>query len=330
MLYENLQSLGARILRAVTPIALSGALIAAGCDTASPSTFDSPVELRASDGEPSPQILKHGDKIANAIATDEAFVELVGVAADVMGDVRKAQDKLSDEELDAIAQTTIDPSFAEVMDPGTLLGHLGGDPKDLKRMQLLVDELRHTYGLDEASPDDVRYVFELAFDTDEADDVVEDAVQDGVVMSVYDPCEQLCYNAYIAGLVVPLALFVIEMAVAGVTLPFGIIIAMLAIAKLNFALLMARIGLRRCLVTCDGAPPASNGNDLTLCGGDDLCEPDEYCWKGVLGIGKDECRPKNEQGDVCANDGQCLSDCCKLHVWSNPVSRTCRPANACN
>lgn len=329
MVDKQQQSLGARILRALTPLALSGALVATGCEASAPDSVDAPAELRASDSGPSAEILKNGDKIANAIVADQAFAELVGVAAEVMGDVAAAQEKLSDEELDAIAQTTTDPSFAEVMKPGTLLKHLGGDPQDLEHMRLLVDELRYTYDLDEASADDVRFVFELAFETDEANDVVEQAVEDEIVVSVYNPCKQLCYNAYVAALVLPLGLFVIEMAVAAATFPFGIIIAMLAIAYLNFALLMAKIGLDQCLAACDGAP-ASTGNNLELCGGDDLCEQDEYCWKGVLGFGKDECRPKNDKGDVCSNHGQCLSDCCKLHAWSNPVSKTCRPANACN
>lgn len=89
---------------------------------------------------------------------------------------------------------------------------------------------------------------------------------------------------------------------------------------------MAGAALNQCIAACDGAPVDHGGGEL--CGGDDISEQDEYCWKGVLGIGKDECGSKKKQGNVCSNHGQCQTDCCKLHAWSNPASKTCRPANA--
>lgn len=79
-------------------------------------------------------MVKHGEQIADAIVADEAFIELIWVAAEVMGDLQSAQEKLPDEHLDAVAVTINEPSFAEVMGPQTLLEHLGGDPKDLDHM----------------------------------------------------------------------------------------------------------------------------------------------------------------------------------------------------
>ncbi len=326
----KLQKLGSRIFRALTPIALSVSLVAAGCETLpEPQVAEAPTELRASDPGPSDAILESGKKIAGAIVEDEAFVELVEVAAEVMGDLQQAQLKRSDEELDAIATTTSEPGFAEVMGPGKLLGHLGGTPKHLEHIQSLVNELRENHGLAEASPQDVRYVFELALETDQGNDILEAAAEDELVLALYNPCEQACTNAYILAMVLPLAFFVLEMALAVAFFPFGILIAMFAIAQLNWALTVAGAALNSCLAACDGFVPPDNGGG-TLCGGDDLCDQDEYCWKGVLGFGKDECRAKKKQGSVCSNHDHCQSDCCKLHTWSNPVSKTCRPASACN
>lgn len=329
MVAEALHQLGSRILRAFTPLALSASLIAAGCETLpEPEVLDAPFELRASDAGPSAAIIKNGEKLSNAIAQDEAFEELVGVAAELMGDLQQAQLKRTDEEVDAIAITTSESSFAEVMGPGTLLTHLGGNPEDLEQIEFLVKEIREHHGLLGASPQDVGYLFDLALETEKGNDIVDEAVEDEVVLVPNVQCEMACLNAYIFAISIQLMVFVVLMAVAVVTFPFGIPIAMFAIAQLNWALTLAGAALNRCLAACEDIPPNDGGP--ALCGGDDLCEKDEYCWKGVLGIGKDECRSKKKQGNVCANHDQCQTDCCKLHTWSNPVSKTCRPANACN
>ncbi|MCH9687058.1 MAG: hypothetical protein K0V04_36825 [Deltaproteobacteria bacterium] len=290
---------------------------------------ETPVELRASGEGPSSEIVKNGQKIAQAIVADEAFVELIEVGAEVMGDVHQAQQKLSGEALDGIAVTTTAPAFGEVMGPGTLLAHLGGNPKLLDSMQYLVNEIRDNHDLQGASAQDVRYVFELALETNEGNAILAAAVEDELVLSIYNPCKQLCYNAYVAAMVIPLALFVLEMVLAAATFPFGLLIAMFAIAMLNASLTMAGVLLDQCIAECGGAPPVNNGGNPALCGGDS-CNQNEYCWKGVLGIGKDECRTKRGQGNVCSSHGQCQTNCCKYHTWSNPVSKTCRPANACN
>lgn len=326
MVGKTLHQLGSRILRAFTPIALSASLIAAGCETLpEPEVVEAPVDLRASGKGPSAEILKNGEEIVDGIVADEAFVELVEVAAELVGDLHQAQQKLSDEDLDAIAITTTEPYFAEVMGPGALLKHLGGDPKDLQQMGALLDELRANHGLKNASADDIGYLFELAFETDEANEIAEDAVEGQIVLALFDPCEQLCHNVYTATATIAIAVFIIAMAVAVVTFPFGILLAQAAVALLNRTLAQAQAQRDVCIAACSGVVL-----DIDLCGGDDICDDDEYCWKGVLGIGADECRPKKNQGNTCANHGQCQSGCCKLHVWTNPVSKTCRPANACN
>mgnify|MGYP000152976374 FL=1 len=322
MLRLHLPRIATRALRALTPLTLSASLIAAGCDTG-PQTAPT-VELRAGKGSVSPKIAAQADALAKAIAYDEAFVELVELSAGMMGDLVQAQQKLSDEDVDAIAITTTHPSFADVMGPGPLLAHLGGEPADLAQIKTLVQEIRENHQLHSASPADIGYLFDKALQTEAGAQLLETSVGGELAMMLYDPCEQLCINIYTAAATIAVAAFVIAMGIAAVTFPFGIILAQVAVAALNRALAEAQAERDVCIAACDGEII-----EVDLCGDADICEDDEYCWTGVLGIGADECRPKKNQGRTCANHEQCLSDCCKLHVWTNPVSKTCRPANAC-
>ncbi|MBV1860004.1 MAG: hypothetical protein KUG77_16445 [Nannocystaceae bacterium] len=221
--------------------------------------------------------------------------------------------------------TTTEPSFPEVMGPGALLKHLGSDAAHLTQIQLLVHELRESHDLQKASPQDIRYVFELAFDTEEASELVEDAVVSELVLSLYDPCEQACHNAYAAIAIVAVAAFAMAMTVAVVTFPFGLLLASIAVALLNRTLAQAQAQRDICIAACDGVVL-----DFDLCGEADICSDDEYCWKGPFGIGADECRPKKSESKTCSTHEHCDSGCCKLHAWTNPVSKTCRPANKCN
>ena len=324
MLRHRLHRIAARTLRVLTPLTLSASLIVAGCDAGPEPTPTTPAELRAGKPAVSPKVLANADAFAKAIAYDEAFIELVELSAGIMGDLATTQKKLPDDAVDAIVVTTTHPSYADVLGPGSLLAHLGGAPSDIGQIKVLVQELRETHGLQNATPTDIGFLFERALETEAGAQLLETTVADEVVLAFYDPCEQLCINVYTAAATVAVAAFVIAMGVAVVTFPLGIILAQVAVAALNRALAVAQAERDVCIAACDGQVL-----DIDLCGDADICEDDEYCWTGVAGIGADECRPKKAQGRTCANHAQCLSDCCKLHVWSNPVSKTCRPANAC-
>ena len=290
--------------------------------------MDAPINLRASESGPSPEIVENAKDIAAGIVADEAFEELVGVAVEIMVDMRQAQQKLSDEQVDAIAITTTEPSFGEMMGPGTLLGHLGSDPELLDQMELLLTELRDNHGLKGASPADVRYVFQTVFESDGGTYVVEEAVKDEFEDDdAYEACKQVCLNAQFAAVVLALSFFVVEMAFGVFLFPWEIPIILWAMAQLSYALTKSEAEFERCLAACEGG---DIDLDIKTCGDDEVCTDSEYCWKGVLGIGKDECRPKKAQGKVCSDDDHCQSGCCKLHAWTNPVSKTCRPASACN
>ena len=318
-----LRALAQRIVPILTPVAMSAALVTAGCEISSP--VESEIELRAEG--PSGWVLEHGEEIADDIVADPAFAELALVSGQILGDLHAAQQALADEEVDAIARTINEPWFPNVMGPGTLLEHLGGNPEDLQQIRNLIDVLRAKHGLQEASPEDVGYVFELAVATDDAQQIMTAAVADELQLASndWDQCTAACYAIYMSALSIAVALFIAAMAVGVATVPLGLIVIAVAIAVFDETIAKLEAELATCLATCDGTL-----DELDFCGEWDVCEEDEYCWKGVLGIGADECRPKKAQGKVCSNHDKCLSGCCKYHFPSHPVSKTCRPASKCN
>lgn len=78
------------------------------------------------------------------------------------------------------------------------------------------------------------------------------------------------------------------------------------------AIVLADGALKNCQTECGLQP----------CRDDEDCAPSEFCWTGVAGIGDNECRDKKEQGPTCSRHGPCESNCCKLHLWTHPFSKT--------
>lgn len=66
-----------------------------------------------------------------------------------------------------------------------------------------------------------------------------------------------------------------------------------------------------------------------VCDTDADCGAGNWCDQGTLGIGKNTCKSLKSLGDVCTRGAQCSSNCCKLHIASNPFSPVCRPADKC-
>ncbi|MEM6996165.1 MAG: hypothetical protein AAF721_37000 [Myxococcota bacterium] len=318
-----------RFVALLLPVGVSAALAVAGCEASVLPEAGDPPTVERSEG-PSAWVVSVGEDIADELVADPAFEDLVEVSAALMGDLREAQAALPDHDVDAIARTVTEPGFAEAaaeaMDPGTFLAHLGGNPEQLEEIQSLVEGLRARHGLGGAPVEDFAYVLELSLDTDAAQQMLSVAVADEIDLTPdWGPCEAVCYAAYLYALTIALAAFLALMAVAVLLFPWGIILAYFAIAWFTEAIAEAQALLELCLAECEGV-----ADGLVLCGGTMVCGPDEYCWTGVLGIGADECRPKKDPGDTCANAAQCHSGCCKLHLPTHPVSKVCRPANRCN
>lgn len=326
MVGKKIQLFCARIVRACTPVLLSTALAASGCDTQVPHTAPAEVELRAHESGPSKSMLEQGPKIAQEIVEDEAFAHLVEVAAEIGGDLRAAQSKHTPEELDAIIVTTTSKEFEGVMGGGELLSALGGDPEKLQEVHHLIDELVEKHGLETATSSDVGYVFELALASGEGSEMLELALEGQLLESPgWNKCESACWAGYMVTVLIATTAFIVAMVLATVTAPFGLLIVPFAIAVYNRVMTQALLERDVCLAACEGVDL-----DLSLCGDTLICDEDEYCWEGPLGIGKDECRETKDLGRTCSDHDMCTSGCCKFHLWSNPISNVCRPASKCD
>jgi hypothetical protein len=66
------------------------------------------------------------------------------------------------------------------------------------------------------------------------------------------------------------------------------------------------------------------------CDQDSDCDPKEYCDRGWLTIGKNQCVFSRDEGEICTRWEQCETECCRYHAWSNPVHPVCRPADKCD
>lgn len=71
------------------------------------------------------------------------------------------------------------------------------------------------------------------------------------------------------------------------------------------------------------------GNSDGSCRDDSDCESCDFCGH-AFGNPYWHCKTKRTLGKVCSRDGKCKSGCCKYHVWTNPFSMVCRPADKCN
>jgi hypothetical protein len=66
------------------------------------------------------------------------------------------------------------------------------------------------------------------------------------------------------------------------------------------------------------------------CDADSDCDNKEYCDRGWLTIGKNQCVFSRDDGDICTRDEQCETGCCKYHAFSNLVHPVCRPSDKCD
>jgi len=80
--------------------------------------------------------------------------------------------------------------------------------------------------------------------------------------------------------------------------------------------------LIQCKSTCEGFP------EDFLCQSDSDCRADQYCHK-PFGNPVRSCHIKRPLGWACSAHRKCESNCCKFHVWTNPIQKVCRPSDRC-
>jgi hypothetical protein len=136
----------------------------------------------------------------------------------------------------------------------------------------------------------------------------------------FEECLELCALQFAAAAGSALVTYIAALAACTATGPAWAVCVALATTSYAIAIASADGALKNCQTKC-GLQPCHDDAD---------CASSEFCWTGVLGIGDNECRDKKEEGQTCSRHGQCESGCCKLHVWTNPFSKTCRPADKCD
>ncbi len=306
------------IMRLLGVAGLASSLASSGCDE--PENVVGPAAEQRQGGFAN---------IAAQMASDEDFLAVIDVTVELAGELYAAQRTQPGETVEAIAVTINHPSFPETTDPPTLVADLGGNPAHLAQIAALAGVLTERYGLQEATPEQLRVVFATALSKEPARSHLEGAIEneihdiDGDVDTTVDACEALCIAEYSVAASAAVAAYIGELIAAVAAGPAGPVVAIIGLAQFNWTMAETQARLNRCMDEC-------NGIFSDECGWDPDCGNDEYCWKGVLGIGENQCKPLKDEGKVCSRDGQCDTGCCKYHFWSNPVSQVCRPSDRCN
>lgn len=308
----------------------------AGCDTAPAEPLES-----------EPTIALRAQGVEGQLQSDGRFKSVLDLTADIAIAAVLQQQSMSEEDIDATVRMLNHPDYAENFAQSDLtLPELalavGFDPDLLAAQGALMSQLAAEYGLegqqvaeafDQAltAPASRHYVTSAIRNRLEAEGIVQGDSEgtggstgdDGsdTEGDCEDPCEATLAEAIGAASVQMTNAMAAALNQSNWFLKVGAIIA--ASAKYAADLARATRAHRECREECYGF-------DLTdECAFDSECDADEYCFKGVLGIGKNQCRPLKGVGLGCARPTQCDTGCCKYHPGTNPFSKTCRPADRC-
>ena len=294
-----------------------------GCDTYEPAPTElgetADLEYRATPAE----------TIA-AVAEDPELLQLVDLGVEQMRDHLLAQAQMTDGDIQAQLATINHPAYFELVAPEEFYEGVGVTSSVVDQQRALVQSISDRHGLLELTASQRAQVFAQALESEGNRSYIEGKIEyelhdiEGDVDTEIDDCEAACVVAYTAAATAAIIAYVSALAAAVALGPGGPIAAAIATASYVSALATAQAANDQCFAECNGEIISNEE-----CDSDSDCANDEFCWKGVAGIGANECRPLKDEGKTCSRHGQCESGCCKLHVWTNPFSKTCRPSNKC-
>lgn len=321
-----------RFLDRLTPaIALTLSLLTSGllgCDAEPASDLDTELADAGDDSDD----FRSVEQVAAAISQDALFQQMLAKSVELTVQRTVAQMQTTDEDLDAFARTISNPNYpTEEIDLDEFAEATGIDRALIDQQMALAQQLIGKYQLGGYSSTQIETVFSLAAASEASQSYIKGAIEyeleqlDEPIDTEVDQCEALCAAQYAVAVAIGLQAYLAALAAATVAGPVGPILAAAATATYFYALAKAQGELDDCNAICNGEIPTDEE-----CLQDSDCAANQYCWTGVLGIGENECRPEKTQGSTCSRHGQCISGCCKLHVWTNPFSKTCRPADACD
>jgi hypothetical protein len=274
------------------------------------------------------------EQMAAAVSVDPLFQQMLERSVELTAQRMEAQALMTDEELDAFARTIGDPNYpTEEIDLEAFAEATGVDQTLVTDQMQLAQQLISKYQLGGLTSAQIEAVFSAAAATEANQNFVKGAIEYELEQlddpepndPEVDQCESVCAGQYAVTVAIALQAYVAALAAATLAGPAWPILVAAATAAYAYALAEAQGQVDDCIAIC-------NGEIITdeECLYDSDCASNEYCWTGVLGWGENECRTEKTQGTTCSRHGQCISGCCKLHVWTNPFSKTCRPADACD
>jgi hypothetical protein len=207
---------------------------------------------------------------------------------------------------------------------------LHGDPARANLATGRVEALLHRHGLSHVTPDEVTGLFleafELFFIAVPLDGWVEYQLEalDEPIPEVSRECLQDCMRIFALEMAAAIKTALGALAACQLVPVPGNLICV-AGAMASFAITSHSINRANdnCVAACEGLPPDSYCNDDADCAGT------EYCDRGFIGIGANECLPLRREGQTCSRSGQCDTGCCRYRPLSNPFWPICRPASRC-
>jgi hypothetical protein len=273
--------------------------------------------------------LRNYEQTAQALADDPRFTTLLHTGVIVAKQQLVGQAQMDPVDLDAYVRTITTDGYGDEIELDDLLAFAGVEQNLVNQQSMLTQELIFDYGLSNLGAADLEAVFSMAAETPQSEAQLAGMIEYELLpltepYPVEDNCKEVCRVQFVfaAGLAVKAYIAALAGATAGG--PAGIIAAIVATAAYAYALAEANATLERCFAECDGELPSTEE-----CLRDLDCAANEYCWKGVLGFGTHECRPKKDLSGTCSRHEQCASGCCKYHLWTHPFSKVCRPSSKC-
>lgn len=270
-------------------------------------------------------------QLAQTISADPLFGSLLDTTVTMTAQRAVAHTMMSDEDLQAFVVTVGNVNYTEVIELDPFLEATGVQRAVIDEQLALTQQLITKYKLGNMESAQLESLFQAAASTEQSRSHLEGAIENELrditepFDTKIDDCEAACILVYSVSAATALTTYVGILAAAAASGIFAPVLIAAGTTSYFVSLALAEAALNNCMAVCNGEQPSGEE-----CDKDADCMNNEFCWKGVVGIGKNECRPEKPQGDTCARHGQCTSNCCKLHLPSNLISKTCRPANACN
>jgi len=205
------------------------------------------------------------------------------------------------------------------------------NPRAFSRHTRLFSRLSVDSGLRRLSPRDRQSVIRRAIEqTNQVDTMLSGMIENQLHETDLEldernmACQEECKEVALAEMALLLKANIAALSVVTATGPALPIALGIIMAEYFYGMYVIQENADLCLASCEGEALE------TFCESNAECAEDEWCNKGLLGIGRNECQPRGTQGDACWDSAECASGCCGYDFWQGPVWKTCIPEEECD